>query len=112
VGLVKLMGWSAGHIALHATLSSRDVGCYTSSQNFYLRGAGGLFEFLYRRLREKSHAMGVVANGAGPRFIPRPDPQQQNDESGDPAFLDVGARGSRPSWGRGRRRSTPGSCSR
>jgi 6-phosphofructokinase 1 len=45
-------------------------------KDFYLRGAGGLFEFLYRRLREKGHAMVVVANGAGQRFILRPDPQQ------------------------------------
>uniref|UniRef100_A0A0E0A6Q9 Uncharacterized protein n=1 Tax=Oryza glumipatula TaxID=40148 RepID=A0A0E0A6Q9_9ORYZ len=27
VGLIKLMGWSAGHIALHTMLISRDVDC-------------------------------------------------------------------------------------
>lgn len=99
VGLVKLMGRSAGHIALHATLSSRDADCcLIPEEDFYLRGAGGLFEFLYRRLRERGHAVVVVAEGAGQRLIvPRPDPdpgqqqQQQHDESGNPAFLDVGA---------------------
>lgn len=96
VGLVKLMGRSAGHMALHATLSSRDVDCcLIPEEDFYLRGAGGLFEFLYRRLRERGHAVVVVAEGAGQRHIPRPaDPQQQqrqHDESGNPALLDVGA---------------------
>jgi 6-phosphofructokinase 1 len=34
----------------------------------------------------------VVAEGAGQRLIPRPaDQQQQHDESGNPALLDVGA---------------------
>jgi 6-phosphofructokinase 1 len=33
----------------------------------------------------------VVAEGAGQRLIPRHDPQQQHDESGNPVFLDVGA---------------------
>jgi len=35
--------------------------------------------------------MVVIAEGAGQRFILRPDPQQQHDESGNPVFLDVGA---------------------
>ncbi|RLM87428.1 hypothetical protein C2845_PM04G19330 [Panicum miliaceum] len=65
VGLVKLMGRSAGHIALHATLSSRDVDCCLIPEDFYLRGPGGLFEFLHRRLKRNGHAVVVVAEGAG-----------------------------------------------
>lgn len=39
IGLVKLMGRSTGHIALHATLSSRDVDCCLIPENdFYLEG--------------------------------------------------------------------------
>uniref|UniRef100_A0A0E0ET91 Phosphofructokinase domain-containing protein n=1 Tax=Oryza meridionalis TaxID=40149 RepID=A0A0E0ET91_9ORYZ len=84
VGLVKLMGRSAGHIALHATLSSRDVDCcLIPEEDFYLRGAGGLFDFLYRRIKDNGHAVVVVAEGAGQRLIPR--------TAGDEAFLDVGA---------------------
>ncbi|CAD6224493.1 unnamed protein product [Miscanthus lutarioriparius] len=93
VGLVKLMGRSAGHITLHATLSSHDFDCcLIPEEDFYLCGAGGLFEFLYRRLREKGHAVVTVTEGAGQRLIVRSaDPQQQHDESGNSALLDVGA---------------------
>ncbi|KAL5206118.1 hypothetical protein ABZP36_034327 [Zizania latifolia] len=93
VGLVKLMGRSTGHIALHATLSSRDVDCcLIPEENFYLRGAGGLFEFLYHRIKKNGHAVVVVAEGAGQGLIPTDtDSQRCADESGNPAFLDVGA---------------------
>lgn len=38
VGLVKLMGRSADHMALHATVSSRDVDCcLIPEEDFYLR---------------------------------------------------------------------------
>jgi 6-phosphofructokinase 1 len=41
IGLVKLMGRSTGHIALHATLSSRDVDCcLIPEMSFYLYGKG------------------------------------------------------------------------
>ncbi|KAG8049807.1 hypothetical protein GUJ93_ZPchr0009g1955 [Zizania palustris] len=94
VGLVKLMGRSTGHIALHATLSSRDVDCcLIPEENFYLRGAGGLFEFLYQpHQKERAHAVVVVAEGAGQGLIPtNTDAPRRDDESGNPAFLDVGA---------------------
>ncbi|XP_076923474.1 ATP-dependent 6-phosphofructokinase 2-like [Bidens hawaiensis] len=92
IGLVKLMGRSTGHIALHATLSSRDVDCCLIPENsFYLHGKGGLFEFLDDRLKQHGHAVIVVAEGAGQDIIPRTDEQkQERDESGNPVFLDVG----------------------
>ncbi|KAJ8504394.1 hypothetical protein OPV22_005280 [Ensete ventricosum] len=93
IGLVKLMGRSTGHIALHATLSSRDVDCCLIPENdFYLEGKWGLFEFLDQRLKQNGHAVVVVAEGAGQDIIPRTDAQkQEKDESGNPVFLDVGA---------------------
>lgn len=92
IGLVKLMGRSTGHIALHATLSSRDVDCCLIPENdFYLEGKGGLFEFLEEQLKENGHAVIVVAEGAGQDLIPRTEEQQQKDESGNPIFLDIGA---------------------
>ncbi|KAK9089947.1 hypothetical protein Scep_029029 [Stephania cephalantha] len=93
IGLVKLMGRSTGHIALHATLSSRDVDCCLIPENgFYLYGKGGLFEFLEQRLKKNGHAVVVVAEGAGQDLIPRTDAQkQEQDESGNPVFLDVGS---------------------
>ncbi|PKI71466.1 hypothetical protein CRG98_008139 [Punica granatum] len=92
IGLVKLMGRSTGHIALYATLSSRDVDCCLIPENdFFLEGKGGLFEFLERRLRDNGHAVIVVAEGAGQDLIPRTDAQsEEKDESGNPVFLDVG----------------------
>ncbi|PON57663.1 Pyrophosphate-dependent phosphofructokinase TP0108-type [Parasponia andersonii] len=92
IGLVKLMGRSTGHIALHATLSSRDVDCcLIPEMEFYLEGKGGLFEFLEQRLKENGHAVLVVAEGAGQEMIPRTDVQkEERDESGNPVFLDVG----------------------
>ncbi|KAK4837815.1 hypothetical protein QYF36_008650 [Acer negundo] len=53
---------NTGHIALHATLSSRDVDCCLIPENkFYLDGKGGLFELLELRLKENGHAVVVVA---------------------------------------------------
>lgn len=92
IGLVKLMGRNTGHIALHATLSSRDVDCCLIPETeFYLEGKGGLFDFLEQRLRENGHAVLVVAEGAGQEMIPRNEAQkEERDESGNPVFLDVG----------------------
>lgn len=92
VGVVKLMGRNAGHIALHATLSSRDVDCCLIPEiSFYLEGEGGLFEFVEQRLAENGHFVLVVAEGAGQELIPRsPDEKEKRDESGNPVFLDVG----------------------
>ncbi|KAK7387652.1 hypothetical protein VNO78_22439 [Psophocarpus tetragonolobus] len=92
IGLVKLMGRSTGHIALHATLSSRDVDCCLIPEiDFYLEGKGGLFEFLAQRLKQNGHAVLVVAEGAGHNIIPRTHSQkEQRDESGNLVFLDVG----------------------
>lgn len=93
IGLVKLMGRSTGHIALHSTLSSRDVDCCLIPEiEFYLGGKGGLFEFLEKKLKENGHAVLVVAEGAGQDMIPRSDAQkEERDESGNPVFLDVGS---------------------
>ncbi|KAH0464723.1 hypothetical protein IEQ34_004826 [Dendrobium chrysotoxum] len=92
VGLVKLMGRNTGHIALHATLSSRDVDCCLIPEiDFYLEGKGGLFEFLDQNLKKNGHAVLVVAEGAGQNLIPRTESQKaEEDESGNPVFLDVG----------------------
>lgn len=47
IGLVKLMGRSTGHIAVYATLSSRDVDCCLIPENkFYLEGEGACLNSL------------------------------------------------------------------
>jgi 6-phosphofructokinase 1 len=64
IGLVKLMGRDSGFIAAAATLASVDVNvCLVPEVPFDLEGEGGLFAALERRLRERSHAVVVVAEG-------------------------------------------------
>ncbi|KAJ4790645.1 ATP-dependent 6-phosphofructokinase [Rhynchospora pubera] len=92
IGLVKLMGRSTGHIALYATLSSRDVDCcLIPEMNFHLYGKGGLFEFIDQRLKQKRHTVIVVAEGAGQELIARTESETlERDPSGNPLFADIG----------------------
>lgn len=66
IGLVKLMGRSAGFIAAHATLASHDVNvCLVPEVSFVLDGPGGLLAYLETRLAARGHAVIVVAEGCG-----------------------------------------------
>ncbi|KAL6842227.1 hypothetical protein ACP4OV_027875 [Aristida adscensionis] len=92
VGVVKLMGRNSGFIAMHATLASRDVDCCLIPESpFRLDGAGGLLEFVERRLRENGHMVIVVAEGAGQELIARSMSYgDAHDASGNKVLLDVG----------------------
>jgi 6-phosphofructokinase 1 len=66
VGIVKLMGRSAGYIALHATMSSGDVDlCLVPEVPTVLEGELGCLPHLRRRVKEQGYAVVVVAEGAG-----------------------------------------------
>lgn len=66
IGIVKLMGRSAGFIAAHATMSSSDVDlCLVPEVPLVLEGANGCLPHIYRRVREQGYAVVVVAEGAG-----------------------------------------------
>jgi len=66
VGLVKVMGRHAGHIAMHASLASRDVNvCLIPESPFEIYGPKGLLEYILKRLKERHHCVVVVAEGAG-----------------------------------------------
>jgi 6-phosphofructokinase 1 len=66
IGIVKLMGRSAGFIASHATMSFGDVDlCLIPEIPLVLDGENGFLSFLERRVRENGHAVVVVAEGAG-----------------------------------------------
>mmetsp|Transcript_8970 Transcript_8970/g.13483 ORF Transcript_8970/g.13483 Transcript_8970/m.13483 type:complete len:544 (+) Transcript_8970:45-1676(+) len=70
VGVVKLMGRSAGFIAVHACLGSGDIDlCLVPEIPIVLEGEGGYLPFLLRRVREKGHAVVVVAEGAGEELL-------------------------------------------
>eukprot|EP00249_Psilotum_nudum_P021756 c28232_g1_i2 orf=361-2001(-) len=89
VGVVKLMGRYAGHIAVHATLSSRNVDCCLIPEvPFFMDGPGGLLEFVNQRLKEHGHCVIVVAEGAGQDLIERTE--LVKDASGNLLLGDIG----------------------
>ncbi|CAA6666077.1 unnamed protein product [Spirodela intermedia] len=92
IGVVKLMGRYSGFIAMYATLASRDVDCCLIPESpFYLEGAGGLFEFIEKRLKENGHMVLVVAEGAGQELIAESMRSTDlQDPSGNKLLLDVG----------------------
>ncbi len=92
LGLVKLMGREAGFIAAHATLASRDVNvCLLPEVHFEMDGPTGLLAYLEERLRNRGHAVVVVAEGCG-KLLAHDGPR---DASGNLRFgsreLDIGA---------------------
>jgi 6-phosphofructokinase 1 len=65
IGLVKVMGRSAGHIAMHASLANRDVNiCLIPEFEFDVYGPKGLFEFVIKRVKDRHHCVIVAAEGA------------------------------------------------
>jgi len=92
IGLVKLMGRDVGFIAASATLASLDVNfCLVPEVSFDLEGSHGLFLALERRLRNRRHAVIVIAEGCAASMI---DTAAERDASGNIRFsspdMDVG----------------------
>ncbi len=94
VGLVKLMGRDSGIIAAAAARASLETNfCLVPEVPVELEGEGGLFEALEARLRDRQHALIVVAEGCTQPFA---DGTGARDASGNVRYasggLDVGAR--------------------
>lgn len=88
VAVVKLMGRHAGFIAAAATVASQDVNfCLIPESPFVLDGGGGLLSALERRLAKKSHAVLVVAEGAGQELL---GATGERDASGNLKLQDIG----------------------
>ncbi|TVQ26951.1 MAG: ATP-dependent 6-phosphofructokinase [Spirochaetaceae bacterium] len=89
IGLVKLMGRDAGFIACGATVSSQQVN-YTLIPEipFELDGPRGLLAELEKRMDARSHAIIVVAEGAGQHLFP-PE-ERSTDASGNTRYGDIG----------------------
>ncbi|XP_073044024.1 ATP-dependent 6-phosphofructokinase 3-like [Primulina eburnea] len=92
IGFVKLMGRYCGFIAMYATLASRDVDCCLIPESpFFLEGAGGLFEYIEKRLKEQGHMVIVMAEGAGQELLSEEfRTANQHDASGNKLLDDVG----------------------
>ncbi|MEO8592641.1 MAG: ATP-dependent 6-phosphofructokinase [Candidatus Solibacter sp.] len=90
ISLVKLMGRHAGFIAAGATVASQDVNfTLVPEVPFQLEGEGGLLNALKQRLHERSHAVVVVAEGAGQDLLAASDGAR--DASGNAKLRDIGA---------------------
>ena len=84
IGIVKLMGRESGFIATCATIASSDVNLVLIPEvPFSLEK---VFAYLEDRIMRKSHAVIVVAEGAGQEHVPA----EGTDASGNKKLGDVG----------------------
>jgi len=89
IGLVKLMGRHSGFIAAAATLATKEVNfCLIPEMDFDLEGEKGLLAELERRLNKRKHAVIVVAEGAGQKYVQKDPPEY--DASGNIKLGDIG----------------------
>jgi 6-phosphofructokinase 1 len=87
IGLVKLMGRQSGFIAANASIASQDVNfCLIPELPFDLEGENGFFKHLLERVKRKSHAVVVVAEGVGEKFCAL----NEKDASGNQKMGDIG----------------------
>jgi len=89
IGLVKVMGRDAGFIAAHATLASLEVNFTLVPEiPFDLHGDNGFLAALEKRIRDRHHAVIVVAEGAGQELMG--GPLAETDASGNVRYQDIG----------------------
>ncbi len=89
VGLVKLMGRHSGFIACYAALAEPDANYVLIPEvPFALDGPGGFLAHLARRVRDRDHAVIVVAEGAGQDLVPAEEAGL--DASGNKKLHDIG----------------------
>jgi 6-phosphofructokinase 1 len=90
IGLVKLMGRQSGHIAAYAALALADVNFVLIPEvPFNLDGPRGFLAVLEERLRRRSHAVVLVAEGAGQDLF-RQKEEIETDASGNIKLFDIG----------------------
>ena len=89
IAIVKLMGRHAGFIASEATMASQDVNfCLIPEVPFQLEGRGGFLAALKDRILQRSHAVIVVAEGAGQDLLKNCGTER--DASGNVKLKDIG----------------------
>ena len=90
IGLVKLMGRDSGFIAAYAAVANPVVNfCLIPETDFDMDGPKGLLAALERRFRSgKTHAVIVVAEGAGQKFFQ--NAEDTRDASGNVLKKDIG----------------------
>ncbi|GAB6095112.1 ATP-dependent 6-phosphofructokinase [Desulfatiferula olefinivorans] len=89
IGLIKLMGRHSGFLAATAALAQQDVNFVLIPEvDFDLDGDKGLLACLERRLKERKHAVILVAEGAGQKFFG--EERTEHDPSGNVKLKDIG----------------------
>ncbi|HET6486815.1 MAG TPA: ATP-dependent 6-phosphofructokinase [Spirochaetia bacterium] len=89
VGIVKVMGRMSGYIAANAALALAEVNFVLIPEvPFGLDGTYGLYALVEQRLRQRDHAVIIVAEGAGQDYVK--DPQGRKDDSGNDVLGDIG----------------------
>lgn len=90
VGLIKVMGRDSGFIAAYATLANSHVNyCIVPEENVVLEGGKkSLLGHLENRLKNKQHAVIIVAEGAGQEFFE--GEKELKDASGNVLHKDIG----------------------
>ncbi len=90
IGLVRLMGRQSGHIAAYAALALADVNFVLIPEvPFELDGPSGFLSILEDRLKKRSHAVIIVAEGAGQHLF-RKKKEIETDASGNIKLFDIG----------------------
>lgn len=84
IGLVKLMGRESGFVAAYAALASSDVNVVLIPEVPFTLEA--VLAYLETRLKNKAHAVVVVAEGAGQNLVAA----EGTDRSGNQALGDIG----------------------
>jgi 6-phosphofructokinase 1 len=88
VGVVKLMGRSAGFIAAHAALSSGDCDlCLVPEVPIVLEGKNSCLDHLVRVVQDRGYAVVVVAEGAGEELLGK---SEEVDASGNKKLPAIG----------------------
>ncbi|HET6450323.1 MAG TPA: ATP-dependent 6-phosphofructokinase [Spirochaetia bacterium] len=89
IGIVKVMGRMSGYIAANAALALNEVNfCLIPEVPFGMDGSFGLCALTEQRLRQRDHAVIIVAEGAGQEYVE--DKTGKKDESGNPVLGDIG----------------------
>ncbi len=88
IGMVKVMGRDSGFIAAHTALAMSDVNfCLIPENPFDLDGENGFLSHLKKRILNSSHAVILVAEGAGQNLTENID---KKDRSGNKKLADIG----------------------
>ena len=88
IGLVKVMGRDSGFIATHTAIASHEVNfCLIPEVPFNLEGPNGFLHHLEERIKQRKHAVIVVAEGAMQDQILK---EKKTDAGGNVKLADVG----------------------